>query len=168
MALPCVRHSVALRVKFYIVFVLVVSLLSFHVRYVRAHVKYDRGILLQLGEMSYRGFPGTGRPTRKRGRRGGGGRRLRRLFSKGRLTLPIILFANVQSLANKMDDPFSRMATQRYIQDCSVLFCETWLGQRTPDDAIKPAGYTVSEPTTSLCNAVKLAGYAHLGAPIIW
>lgn len=98
MALPCVQHSVALRVKFYLYFVLIALLLSFHVRYVRAHIKYDRVTLLQLGELNYRGyfdtnvldsfpelhlhagatpgqaitggFPGTGRPIQKRGRRG--------------------------------------------------------------------------------------------------
>lgn len=161
--------------------------MSFHVRYVRAHIKYDRVTLLQLGELNYRGyfdinvldsfpelhlhagatpgqattggFPGTGRSTRKRGRRGGGGRRLRRLVSKGRLTLPIILFANVQSLVNKMDELFCRMATQRYFKDCSVLcFCETWLGQRTPDEAITPAGYTVYRADRSETECGKTRG----------
>ncbi len=127
-------------------------LFSFQVRCVRAHVKYDRGTLLQLGELSHMvffrhkcsrflpgvtpgqvtagGCPGTRRRIRKRGRRGGKEQRLCRLVRKGRLTLPIILLTNVQSLVNKMDDLFSRIATPRYIQNCSVLcFCETWLGR---------------------------------------
>ena len=36
--------------------VLVVTLLSLHVRYVKAHVKHDRETLLQLGELSHRGL----------------------------------------------------------------------------------------------------------------
>ncbi len=55
MALPCVRHSVALQVKLYLVFVLLVLLQCFYVWYVIAHVKYDRGTLLQLRELSHRG-----------------------------------------------------------------------------------------------------------------
>lgn len=39
-----------------------------------------------------------------------------------------------------MEDLHSRLATQRYIQDVSVLgFCETWLCDRTPDEATTPA-----------------------------
>lgn len=141
-------------------------------RHVRAHVNYDHPTLTQLGELSHRGhfdlklldsfpelhlhagvtpgqataggLPGTRRPTRRGGRWGGAKRRLRHLASRGRLTLPIILFADVQSLENKLDDLFSWMATQRYIQDCSVLcFCETGLRERTPDEAVTPTGYTL-------------------------
>ncbi|KAK0146756.1 hypothetical protein N1851_013962 [Merluccius polli] len=62
----------------------------------------------------------------------------------GRLTLPIILFANVQSLENKMDELHARISMQKDIQDCTLLcFCETWLGERTPDEAVTPDGYTV-------------------------
>ncbi len=111
------------------------------------------------GQATAGGTPGARRPTRKRGRRGGVERRLRRLVSRGRLALPIILFANVQSLANKIDDLISRLATQRYIQDCSVLcFCETWLDQRTPDEAITPAGYSVYRADRSAADSGKTRG----------
>lgn len=88
--------------------------------------------------------PENNRPKRRRGRRGGADRRLRRLVSIGRLTLPIILFANVQSLENKVDELHARISMQKDIRDCSILcFCETWLGERTPDEAMTPDGYTV-------------------------
>lgn len=75
-------------------------------------------------------------------RPGGTNRKLHYQASKGRLTLPVILSANVQSLQNKMDEIHGLIHKQRYAWDCSVLcFCETWLGEDTPDAAVKPASY---------------------------
>ena len=56
---PCVRHSIALRVKFFIVFVLLIYFLSFNVWYVKASVKYEWATLIQLGEMSHKGHFNT-------------------------------------------------------------------------------------------------------------
>lgn len=70
--------------------------------------------------------------------------RLWRLVSNFRLTLPIILFANIQSLENKMNELHARISMQKNIRDCSILcLCETWLGERTPDEAVTPGGYTL-------------------------
>lgn len=89
-------------------------------------------------------FPEHNRPKWKRGRRVGADRRLRRLVRNGTITLSVILFANVQSLENKMDELHARISLQKDIQDCSILcFCETWLGESTPDEAITLAGYMV-------------------------
>lgn len=91
-----------------------------------------------------RAYTGFNRPKRKRGRRGGTERKLRGLVSKGRLTLPVILFANVQSLGNKMDELHARLSAERYLRNCSLLcFCETWLGEEIPDEPLTPEGYTI-------------------------
>ena len=43
-----------------------------------------------------------------------------------------------------MDELCARISTQKDIQDCTLLcFCETWLGERTPDEAVTLDGYTV-------------------------
>jgi len=54
----------------------------------------------------------------------------------------MILFANVQSMDNKMDELQARISTQRYVQDCSML-CETWLNGEIPDEPLTPGGYTI-------------------------
>lgn len=78
------------------------------------------------------GSPPGNRPKQRRGKReeltrGSG------FVSNGRLTLQVILFANVQSLKNKVDELHARICTQRDVQDCSILcFCETWLGEGHP------------------------------------
>ncbi|XP_068569872.1 uncharacterized protein [Cebidichthys violaceus] len=165
----CVRRCGGLQVRLYLSIYLL-SLLFPSVRHGRTRIKYDRATLLQLGELGHKGFFNLGeldsfpelhrhggvtprqaaawgssvnqRPPHKCVRRGSIQRRLRHLVHRGRLTLPVILFANVQSLVNKMDELLCRIATQRYIQDCSVLcFCETWLGETTPDEVITPGGY---------------------------
>lgn len=160
MALPCVRRREALWVHFFLF-----SLLSFvFVRHVRAtvytNIKYDRVALKRLKESSQNGLltlvcwtPSLAQKMWQAGRRrGGAGRRIRRMVSRGRLTLPVILFANVQSLENKMDELHARISKQRYVQDCSMLcFCETWLGDKTPDESITPEGYMVYRAN---CNAV--------------
>ncbi|XP_031697296.1 uncharacterized protein LOC116379479, partial [Anarrhichthys ocellatus] len=163
--ITCVRRCGALQVRLY----LSIYLLSLFPSG-RTRIKYDRVTLLQLGEIGDKGFFNPSeidsfselhrhggvtprqaaawgstvnqRPPRKCVRRGSIQRRLWHLVRRGRLPLPVILFANVQSLVNKMDELLCRIATQRYIQDCSVLcFCETWLGETTPDEVITPGGY---------------------------
>ncbi|RXN13623.1 RNA-directed DNA polymerase from mobile element jockey-like protein [Labeo rohita] len=43
-----------------------------------------------------------------------------------------------------MDELHARISMQKEVQECSILcFCETWLGERTPDVALTPDGYTV-------------------------
>lgn len=124
------------------------------------------------GQAAAGGSPSS--QTLRRGKRRGGARRLHRLVSKGQLTLPVILFTNVQSLVNKMDNIFCRIATQKYIQDCTILcFCKTWLQLQTPDEAITPAGYSVYRATRQW-TVVKLIGKAQRswsnksGAPTTW
>ncbi|KAI2645121.1 hypothetical protein H4Q32_027825 [Labeo rohita] len=152
-----------------------------------AKVSYDRATLLKLKERSNFGLfdlislepypeltcyansilgrpeagdsPENNKPKWRRGRRGGADRRLRSLVRKGRLTLPIILFANVQSLDNKMDELHARISMQKEVQECSILcFCETWLGERTPDVALTPDGYTVFRADRSAEDSGKTHG----------
>lgn len=47
------------------------------------------------------------------------------LVSKDRLTLPVILFADVQSLNNKSDKLHARLAEQPYARHCSLLQSKT-------------------------------------------
>lgn len=55
-----------------------------------------------------------------------------------------MIYFNVQSLDNKMDELHLRISTQRYVWDCSMLcFCETWLSGTTPDEPITPGGYMI-------------------------
>ena len=66
------------------------------------------------------------------------------MLHKRYFALLIIRFANVQSLENKMDELHARTSTQKDIQDFSILcFCETWQGERTPDEAVIKGRYTV-------------------------
>ncbi len=135
MVLPGVRRRGALRVRF-LIFLLFSLLVIDRVKSTASSkIFYDRGTLLQLRETSHTGLfePGVlnyypelicyngstpggcnnnnPRLRRRRGRRGGVARRLWCLVSKGRLTLPVMLFANVQSLRNKVDDLQARMST---------------------------------------------------------
>ncbi|XP_073720820.1 uncharacterized protein [Misgurnus anguillicaudatus] len=58
-----------------------------------------------------------------------------------------------------MDELRVRISTQRDIQDCSMLcFCETWLGKRTPDEAITPDGYTAFREDRSAVDSGKTRG----------
>lgn len=101
---------------------------------------------LMVGQPEAGVAPGNNKPKRKRSRWGGADRRHRILVSKGRLTLPVILLAKVQSLENKMDDLHAWISTLKDIQECSILFfCETWLGERTPDTAIRTDGFCMEQ-----------------------
>jgi hypothetical protein len=57
----------------------------------------------------------------------------------GKLLLPSILLANVQSLDNKLDEVRSRISYQRDIKNCNILcFTELWLNDGMD---IQLAGY---------------------------
>ncbi|XP_032872293.1 NACHT, LRR and PYD domains-containing protein 12-like [Amblyraja radiata] len=52
-----------------------------------------------------------------------------------------------------------RLRRLRNLQDCSMLcFCETWLGERTPDEAITPDGYTAFREDRSAADSGKTRG----------
>ncbi|KAK7939451.1 hypothetical protein WMY93_002777 [Mugilogobius chulae] len=162
MALPRGRRCGALGAKL-LIFLLFFAFICRVEATVRLVGQYDRATLLKLRDLSHLGHfesnvlslcpelarntatsPPERKQKRRRGRRGGAARRLRRQVSSGRLTLPVVLFANVQSLENKMDELHTRISTQKDIRDCSMLcFCETWLGEKTPDAAVTPDGYSV-------------------------
>ncbi|KAK2187207.1 hypothetical protein NP493_175g02033 [Ridgeia piscesae] len=72
---------------------------------------------------------------RKRGRRGGVKNRLRRRPAKP--PLPSVVFANVQSLYNKIDELHAKCRYDNvYREACVMAFCETWLDSTRPDDDI--------------------------------
>lgn len=84
------------------------------------------------------GSPPRNRPKERRARRGGAEWKLQRLVSKGRLT-----FQGHTVHKSEMGELHDRISTQRDIQDCLILcFCETWLGERTSNEEIKPDDYT--------------------------
>ena len=79
---------------------------------------------------------------RKRGRRGGVKNRLRRRPAKP--PLPSVVFANVQSLYNKIDELHAKCRYDNvYREACVMAFCETWLDSTRPDDDIILDGFTV-------------------------
>ncbi|CAM4331524.1 unnamed protein product [Leuciscus chuanchicus] len=58
-----------------------------------------------------------------------------------------------------MDELRVQISTQRDLQDCSMLcFCETWLGERTPDEAITLDGYTAFREDRSAVDSGKTRG----------
>ncbi|KAK7879987.1 hypothetical protein WMY93_033334 [Mugilogobius chulae] len=58
-----------------------------------------------------------------------------------------------------MDELLTRISTQRDIRDCSMLcFCETWLGEKTPDAAVTPDGYSVYRGDRSAVESGKTRG----------
>ena len=113
---------------------------------------YTRNELLQLRPPPY---PPSSRPLmptvnttqdaskkRKRGRRGGVKNRLRRRPAKP--PLPSVVFANVQSLYNKIDELHAKCQYDNvYREACVMAFCETWLDSTHPDDDIILDGFTV-------------------------
>jgi hypothetical protein len=77
---------------------------------------------------------------RKRGRRSVLLVRLRKQADHA--PLPSIIHANVQSLDNKVDEIRARIAFQRDIRDCNVLFfTETWLTRDRLSGSVQPAGF---------------------------
>jgi hypothetical protein len=59
-----------------------------------------------------------------------------------RAPLPSILLTNVQSLDNKVDEIWARVAFQRDIRDCNVLsFTETWHTRDTLSESVQPPGF---------------------------
>ncbi|XP_041465478.1 uncharacterized protein LOC121416087 [Lytechinus variegatus] len=89
----------------------------------------------------YENFPREIKP-RKRGKPGGLRRRVRRRRLK--TPLPSIVFGNVRSLQNKMDE---LRANVRYLNEYreASLFCftETWLHTAIPDSAIEITNFEV-------------------------
>jgi hypothetical protein len=78
---------------------------------------------------------------RRRGRRSGLLVRRRRAH---RPLLPSILLTNVQSLDNKVDKIRARVALQRDIRDCNILyFMETWLSRDMFSESVQPPGLSM-------------------------
>ena len=79
---------------------------------------------------------------RKRGRRGGVKNRLRR--QPATPPPPYVVFANVQSLYNTIDELHAKCRYDNvYREACVVAFCETWLDSTRPDDDSILDGFTV-------------------------
>ena len=87
-------------------------------------------------------FP-AGDPKQRCSRRGRRSDLLVRLCRRAhRPPLPSILLANVQSLDNKVDEIRARVAFQRDIRDCNILwFTETWLTRDTLSESVQPPGF---------------------------
>ena len=118
-----------------------------------AYTSYSRQELLDIGSCNSVNFTDafgliseiarTAEPTVKRIRSTNGQRRRHRCKQRGsrgglnarlklaphRPSLPSIFLANVQSLANKMDERRLRITTNKWIMD-------TWLNSNVPDSAI--------------------------------
>ncbi|KAK3531197.1 hypothetical protein QTP70_015131 [Hemibagrus guttatus] len=70
-----------------------------------------------------------------------GGLRAKLKLILHRLSLPSIILANVRSLVNKMDEIRLHITQSKRLSDCNVMiFTETWLHGRVPDNAIELAG----------------------------
>ena len=102
---------------------------------------YTREILLDLrpGDLGpkpsgYEHFPRDIKP-RKRGKRGGVQNRI--MNRKSKPALPTILFGNVRSLPNKMDELRSSVRYMfEYRESCIMCFSETWLHDNIPDNEL--------------------------------
>ena len=58
--------------------------------------------------------------------------------------LPSILLTHVQSLVNKVDEIWARVAFQRDIRDCNIIcFRHTWLAGDMMSESIQPIGFSV-------------------------
>ena len=58
-----------------------------------------------------------------------------------------------------MDELHVRISTQKDIQDCTLFcFCETWLGEKSPDAAVTLDGYTVFRGDRSARDSGKTRG----------
>ncbi|KAJ4947710.1 hypothetical protein JOQ06_009743 [Pogonophryne albipinna] len=104
---------------------------------------YDRECLLSLrrraapepGLLDYVPEELLKRP-RKRGRRGGIKHRLRRRCNKP--PLPSILFSNVRSLRNKVEElRLNTRILNEYRESCMMIFTETWLQEDFPDSLVQ-------------------------------
>ncbi|KAK1793638.1 hypothetical protein P4O66_012012 [Electrophorus voltai] len=82
-----------------------------------------------------------GRDARKRPRGKRAGIRNKLRARAHRAPLLSILLANVQSLANKLDDLQARIMFQLDIRDCNLCFTESWLNPVVPSHAIEPAEF---------------------------
>lgn len=78
---------------------------------------------------------------RKRGRRGGIRQRLRR--RPDRPPLPSIIFSNVRSLRNKLDElRLNTRICHDYREACVMAFTETWFQEDFPDQLTQVQGFT--------------------------
>jgi hypothetical protein len=114
------------------------------------------------------------------------GRRLGILRIRGRMSklpLPCIIFANVQSLENKMYYLQLRLSYQRDIENCNILCCftEMWLNEDTdnirasgilhaPAEQRHPSSYQRLSITAGVrCLILKKSrGIAHLRYSTLW
>ncbi|KAG1967816.1 hypothetical protein F2P79_003022 [Pimephales promelas] len=100
----------------------------------RRKVTPEPGLLDHVPEELLRQHGGN-RP-RKRGRRGGIKLRLRRRAT--RPPLPSILFGNVRSLRNKMEElRLNTKACNEYRESCLMIYTETWLQEDFPDSLVQ-------------------------------
>ena len=99
---------------------------------------------------------------RKRGRRGGVKNRLRKRSAKP--PLPSVVFANVQSLYNKIDELHAKCRYDNvYREACVVAFSETWLNSTRPDDDIILDGvYCVPFRQNQRIGQDERRGFVHL------
>lgn len=105
----------------------------------RRKVTPEPGLLDHVPEELLRQRGGN-RP-RKRGRRGGIKLRLRRRAT--RPPLPSILFGNVRSLRNKMEElRLNTKACNEYRESCLMIYTETWLQEDFPDSLVQVRGFS--------------------------
>lgn len=94
---------------------------------------------------------------RKRGRKGGVRARAKR--NGQRLSLPSIIFGNVRSLNNKVDELSARVRFQSDYRNASVLcFTETWLNPDVPDSLVSPDGFHPVRSDRTLNSGKKVGG----------
>lgn len=78
----------------------------------------------------------------RHGKRGGSQERLKRLGNK--LSLPMTLLINAQSLRGKMEE---LIANLRYLHEyknaCVLAITEMWLNENVPSSEVEPTGFTV-------------------------
>ncbi len=145
------------RLCFYLLFYLLLIYLFTHIT--SALITYDKGTLLDIGNRFTNLVQDTLSPNpswpleilrnaenkghrrrnkKHRGKSAGIHNRLRKRAHSP--PLPSILFANVQSMENKMDDLRARISFQWDIRDCNIIcLTETWLTPSVPDTAVTPS-----------------------------
>ncbi|KAK7938328.1 hypothetical protein WMY93_001654 [Mugilogobius chulae] len=78
---------------------------------------------------------------RKRGKRGGVKLRVRKR-SLSRTPLPSVIFGNVQSLRNKLDELSGYVRFQKDFKECCMMaFTETWLTEQDQDADLRMDGF---------------------------
>ncbi len=73
--------------------------------------------------------------------------------------IPSVLFANVRSLDNKMEDLRLWRSLQCEVRNCSVyIFSETWLTDKIPDSGFELVGLTLHRADRVTASTGKLCG----------